>query len=89
MKHFKKQPSDHLDYDVILDDWMTNDDEVMFVDIGVVPEGIEVTQIGVEPSRVKLWIKGGQSGQSYKLSPLIHTKNRIKEVDFLIIVTEM
>lgn len=88
MKTFQKQPNDHLDYDLLFDDWLAADDEVVSVDVEA-PEGIEVTQVGIEPDRVKLWIKGGTTGESYKFSPLVYTKSRIKEVDFLIVVVEM
>lgn len=88
MKTWRKQPKDHLDYDLLLDDWLAADDEVVSVDV-VAPSGIEITQTGIEPDRVKLWIKGGTNGQSYKFSPLIYTKSRVKEVDFMIIVVEM
>jgi len=88
MKVFRKQPNDHLDYDIILTDWLSPDDEVVSADV-VAPEGIDVTQVGIEPDRIKIWIKGGQSGQSYKFSPLIYTKSREKEVDFIMTVTEM
>ncbi|BCA91888.1 phage fiber-tail adaptor protein [Vreelandella aquamarina] len=88
MKTFRKQPKDHLDYDLLLGNWLAEGDEIVSVDV-VAPEGIEVTQIGVEPDRIKLWIKGGTTGQSYKFNPLIYTKSRVKEVDFMIIVVEM
>ncbi|MDT8895636.1 hypothetical protein RSO41_13340 [Halomonas sp. I1] len=88
MKTFKKQPRDHLDYDINLAEWMAEGDEVEHVDVEA-PDGIEVTQVGIEPNRVKLWIKGGANGDSYKFSPLIHTESRIKEVDFMIVVVEM
>lgn len=88
MKQFIKQPNDHLDYDIDLTDWLAEGDEVQAVEVEA-PEGILLTQVGYERDRVKLWIKGGTAGQSYKFSPLIHTDSRTKEVDFLIIVQEM
>lgn len=88
MKVFRKQPKDHLDYDIILTDWLTQEDEIVSADV-VAPDGIEVTQVGIEPDRIKVWIKGGQSGQSYKFSPLVYTNSREKEVDFIVTVTEM
>jgi hypothetical protein len=88
MKTFKKQPRDHLDYDINLAEWMAEGDEVENVEV-TAPDGIEVTQVGIEPNRIKLWIKGGTNGDSYKFSPLIHTESRIKEVDFMIVVVEM
>jgi len=87
MKTWTKQPRDHLDYDLLLDEWMAPDDEVVSVDVQV-PDGIELTQTGIEPDRVKLWIKGGTSGQSYKFSALVYTQSRIKEVDFMLIIVE-
>lgn len=88
MKTFQKQPKDHLDYDLLLDDWLAVDDEVVSVEV-TAPDGIEITQIGIEPDRVKLWINGGTTGQTYKFSPLVHTKSRTKEIDFMIVVMEM
>lgn len=88
MKTFRKQPKDHLDYDVYLGDWLAPGDEVVDIDV-TAPDGIELTQVGIEPDRVKLWVKGGQAGKSYKFSPLIYTQSREKEVDFLIVVVEM
>lgn len=88
MKVFQKQPNDHLDYDIDLSDWLAEGDEVVSVEVEA-PEGIEVTQTSIEPDRVKLWIDGGTTGNSYKLSPLIHTQSRVKEVDFIIAVVDM
>ncbi|MCE3025727.1 hypothetical protein [Salinicola sp. DM10] len=88
MKSFRKQPRDHLDYDVILTDWLEPEDEITGVEIET-PAGIAVTQRSVEPDRIKVWVAGGASGQSYKLTLLIYTRSRIKEVELLIIVVEM
>lgn len=67
MKTFRKQPKDHLDYDLLLGNWLAEGDEIVSVDV-VAPEGIEVTQIGVEPDRIKLWIKGGQQAKATSLT---------------------
>lgn len=88
MKTFRKQPEDYLDYDILLEDWLAQDDEVVSVDVPEV-DGIEVVKTGVDSDRIKLWIRGGKSGQSYKFSPLIQTKSRTKEVDFMIVVVDM
>lgn len=87
MKTFRKQPRDHLDFDIDMSEWLSADDEVENVEV-IAPPGIELTQVGIEPTRVKFWIKGGKHGQSYKFSPLIHTESRTKEVDFMILVIE-
>jgi hypothetical protein len=87
MKTFVKQPRDHLDYDIDLSDWLEKSDEIEAVDV-TAPDGINLDQISVLPTRIKLWISGGTSGQTYKFSPLIHTESRSKEVDFIIVVAE-
>lgn len=88
MKIWRKQPSDHLDYDLLLKDWLAEGDEVVSV-VADAPPGIDITQVGIESDRVKLWIRGGTTGETYKFSPLIYTQSRIKEVDFMITVVEM
>lgn len=87
MKTFVKQPRDHLDYDIDLSDWLEKSDEIEAVDV-TAPDGINLDQVSVLPTRIKLWISGGTSGQTYKFSPLIHTESRSKEVDFIIVVAE-
>jgi len=87
MKTFRKQPRDHLDYDVVLSNWLYEDDEISSVDVNP-PDGIEISSVGVMPDRIKLWVKGGTAGESYKISPLIHTKSRSKEVDILFVVVD-
>lgn len=88
MKTFRKQPRDHLDYDINLSDWLEPGDRIQRVDV-VAPDGIELTNVGYSDTRVKLWIRGGTSGQSYKFSPLIYTNSREKEVELLIVVVDM
>lgn len=88
MKIFIKQANDHLDYDIDLSDWLTEGDVIQSVEAEA-PDGIELTQVGYEATRAKLWIKGGSDGQSYKFSPLIYTNSRVKEVDLLIVVQEL
>ncbi|GED43177.1 phage fiber-tail adaptor protein [Cobetia marina] len=89
MKTFRKQPRDHLDYDIVMSEWLSPGDEVENLEIVDPPAGIEVTQTSVSPDRVKLWITGGEDGQSYKFTVLVYTESRTKEVDFLIVVTEL
>lgn len=88
MKTFRKQPRDHLDYDIDLSSWLEPGDRIQQVEVEA-PEGIELTSVGYDEDRAKLWIRGGTSGQSYKFSPLIYTDSREKEVDFLIVVVDM
>jgi hypothetical protein len=88
MKTFSKQPRDHLDYDIDLSEWLEEGDRIQQVQVEA-PSGIELTSVGYSETHAKLWIKGGESGQSYKFSPLIYTDSREKEVDFMIIVVDL
>lgn len=88
MKVFQKQPNDHLDYDIDLSDWLSEGDRIQSLDM-TSPEGISVTGTGYSDKRVKVWVEGGTSGESYKFSVLVYTNTRIKEVDFMIVVVEM
>lgn len=88
MKTFRKQPRDYLDYDIDLSDWLAPGDRVQDVKVEA-PDGIELVNKGYSDTQVKLWIRGGKSGQSYKFSPLIYTDSREKEVDFMIVVVDM
>lgn len=88
MKTFRKQPRDYLDYDIDLSDWLEPGDRIQDIKVQA-PDGIELVSTGYSDTRVKLWIRGGTSGQSYKFSPLIYTDSREKEVDFMIVVVDM
>lgn len=86
-KVFTKQPRDSLDYDILLEDWMTEGDTVQTIEV-ITPEGIELVASVIEGDVVKLWIRGGTSGENYKFTVLINTINRTKEVEFLMVVND-
>lgn len=89
MKTFQKQPRDSLDYDIDLSDWLYEGDRIQSVEAVEIPEGITLGQIGYSEDRAKVWINGGESGESYKMTFLIHTDSRTKEVEFIIVVVDM
>jgi hypothetical protein len=88
MKMFQKQPRDSLDYDIDLSDWLYEDDRIQDVVVEA-PEGITIDRTGYTESRVKVWVEGGESGGSYKITLLVYTDSRIKEVEIMIIVVDM
>lgn len=88
MKTFRKQPHDHLDYQITAGRWLPEGDEIVSAAL-IQPEGIEVTAINTWPDRVKVWVRGGTSGEIYKLTLRIHTQYRVKEVDFQIAVVDL
>lgn len=87
LKVFTKQPRDHLDYDIDLTEWLPEDDNVQQVTV-ISPDGIELVAYVIQGMTVKLWIRGGTDGETYKFTVLINTINRVKEVDFLMVVTD-
>jgi len=88
MKTFRKQPRDHLDYDIDLSGWLNTGDVITAIEVAA-PGGIDVTSTSFTDTEAKLWIDNGTSGQSYKFSVLFTTTSRQKEVDFLMVVQEL
>lgn len=89
MYTFIKQPNDHLDYDIVLTDWLTEGDTVVSLNVDA-PTGINISLTETSEDRVKIWIEGGTHGQTYKFSPIITTfGGREKEVDFQIVVRDI
>lgn len=84
---FQKQPSEVLDYDISLEDWLDGD-EINSCTV-TVPDGISYDGKRLFSERVKMWFSGGEDGKQYKITALIETEmGRTKEVDFRIKVRE-
>jgi hypothetical protein len=87
-----KQPGDSLDYDIDYSDWLTSDDNVSSATTAVSPDvvgGVTVDLININDPRVKLWISGGVSGVTYKITITMETSDgRIKEDEFRLRVKE-
>lgn len=88
----KKQPGDTLDYDVKFDRWLPEGDAL--VSATAVADQPDITLVGDpevfhEPPLVKVWLSGGESGKSYKITVTTTTEaGRIKEEDFILRVTD-
>jgi|AntRauTorcE11897_2_1112592.scaffolds.fasta_scaffold00655_3 endonuclease IV len=87
LKVYNKQPRDSLDYDIDFSEWLSDDDSIQSIEV-IVEDGIELVADVIEGQMVKLWIRGGTDGTTYKFTVLASTINRIKEVDFLMVVTD-
>ena len=88
MKRFKKQPSDILDYDIDLSEWLSSGDNVIAADV-TVPSGLTLDHKTVTDDRVKIWLADGVDGTTYKVTTRITTEDgRNKEVDFEIKVRD-
>jgi hypothetical protein len=91
MNLFQKQPADQLDYDLDFSDWLTDDDILTgAVATSSVPEELIVQSVRLISPLVKIWIAGGVSGATYKITATITTsQGRIKELEFKIRVREL
>jgi hypothetical protein len=86
-----KQPGEVLDYDIDYSEWLTSDDNVASATTAVVPDtDLSVDLININDPRVKLWISGGVSGTTYKVTVTMETQDgRIKEDEFRMRVKEI
>ncbi len=90
MNLFQKQPADQLDYDLDFSDWLTSTDTITgAVAVSSVPTELQVLSVAISGSNVKIWIAGGVTGSTYKVTSTISTdEGRIKELEFKIRVRE-
>lgn len=91
MNLFQKQPVDQLDYDLDFSDWLTESDTINgAVAVSSVPDELVVMSVSISGAFVKIWVRGGLNGQTYKISSKITTsEGRIKELEFKIRVREL
>jgi hypothetical protein len=114
---FKKQPSENVDYAIVMSDWFSvydDDDFIIRLEAVSVPAFDEVGSLALGPDYVdsdqvtqtlpdytimadksgldrigKVWVGGGTSGQTYKVTVTITTDlGRKEEVDFKIKVKD-
>lgn len=81
---YLKQPADTLDYDLDYAEWLTSGDTVASADVVAEPASdLVVEAVFLSTPIVKLWLSGGVSGTSYKLTITITTNDgRIKQDEF-------
>lgn len=91
MNLFQKQPADQLDYDLDFSDWLSETDTITgLVATSDVPAELSVFQTSIASPLVKIWVKDGVAGQTYKVTATISTQEgRIKELEFKIRVREL
>lgn len=91
MNLFQKQPGDQLDYDLDFGDWLTASDTITgAVATSSVPAELTVLSVAVASPMVKVWVLGGVSGATYKVTTTITTaEGRIKELEFKIRVRDL
>ena len=80
-----KQPAELLDYDVTYEDWIPDGDTVVSATVTVTTadDSLTVTKVEIMTPIVKVWISGGISGTTYKITVLATTaEGRTKEAEF-------
>lgn len=87
---FPKQPNEVLDYDIDFSDWLAERDDTIASVTADCDDGIEVDLVTHLNGVVKLWMVGGTSGRSYKVTATVVTADgRTKEGDIRIQVREL
>lgn len=88
---FQKQPADRLDYDVTYKDWLTTGDNLETVNAVVEPEGaLTIETVYVVDPKVKIWLSGGDSGVTYKVTLTANTADgRIRQDEFKVKVKDI
>jgi len=95
LEKYEQQPGERLDYDI--------DYETLFlsalgdtapgplgVEVFVAPEGIVVDDFELIQGKVKVWLTGGTSGVTYKITARVTTTGgRVKEAEIAVKVKEV
>lgn len=97
---FEKQPNDVQDYDVSFADWLYAQSDTGFSKSVTADSGITVSSssllsdttssgISVTNGKIKVWLSGGVSGTSYKITlTMTTTGGRTKEAEIKIKVKD-
>lgn len=88
---YLKQPADVMDYDLDYSEWLTPGDNVDSTVIDIAPSGaLEAVSVFVQDPRIKLWLSGGTTGTTYKVTATTTTADgRIKQDEFRIKVKDI
>lgn len=90
MNLFLKQPADQLDYDLDFSDWLPDTDSITGVTATSSAPELTILSAGVFGTLVKIWVAGGVSDTTYKVTAVVATQEgRIKELEFKIRVKEL
>lgn len=86
---FTQQPSEILDYDIDLTDWMATGDGVSNTTVSAT-SGLTTSVSNANTATPKIWCSGGVNGTTYKVTAtVVTTDGRTKEIDFKITVSEI
>ena len=89
LEKFSKQPLDVQDYDVSYVEWLDSLSDTAVSCAVVVEPGITLDAFGLSAGVVKVWLSGGTTGASYKVTTTVTTTGgRVKEAEIVIKVKE-
>ena len=87
---FLKQPAETLDYDIDYSQWMVPGDAIGAATATPDGTGLEVVSVFINQQSVKLWVRGGNAGTTYKITITATTDDgRIKQDEIKIKVKEI
>lgn len=87
---FEKQPIDVQDYDISFSAWLTslNSDTIVSAEASVT-NGITLISCAESAGVVKVWLSGGNDGNTYRVIILVTTAGgRVKQVEIQIKVKD-
>ena len=88
--NFTKQPVEIIDYDIDYSEWLTAGDNVQGATVEVSPVGLTVESTFINDPRVKIWVSGGTTGTTYKLTVTATTAyGRVKQDEFKVKVKDI
>jgi hypothetical protein len=85
----RQQPQDIRDYDLDFDEWFPVGDVITTATATVTPSGGLTANVTFLARVVKVWLRDGVSGQTYKVTVLASTDDgRAKEVELKVRVKD-
>lgn len=88
--NFNKQPVEVMDYDIDYSEWLTAGDNVESATVDVTPTGLTVESTFINDPRIKIWVSGGATGTTYKLTVTATTADgRVKQDEFKVKVKDI
>ena len=91
---FRKQPVERIDYDIDFSEYLAGDTILASPapTVAITPAGSlnqDVVAVMTGSKKVKVWLTGGTSGQTYKVEVTVNTTaGRVKQVEFRVRVKD-
>lgn len=95
LEKYEQQPSERLDYDIdfaslFLSALGDSAPGPTGVEVFAQPDGITIDDFDLNQGKVKIWLTGGTSGVTYKITARVtSTAGRVKEAEIAVKVKEV